>query len=97
MTVLSFPKMESFEDHDKRTAFLFSNADGSLLAVTLDPCAKNFPYPEANCWNFAGQFKLGEKEFLPFTADPEPILAGLVDNGYFVWPTEPMSVSCTSH
>jgi hypothetical protein len=88
--------MESFENHDKLTAFLFSNADRSLLAVTLDPCAKKLPHPEVNCWNFAGQFKLGEREFLPFKADPDSILRGLAVDGYFVWPTEPMSVSRTS-
>jgi hypothetical protein len=82
----SEPILSSGED-DATRAYLFrSRSDHALLAVTRDPSGANLPPPgDAGSWEAEGHFALGVREAMPVAIAPEPVLRGLMADGYFVW------------
>ena len=70
-------------DNDATRAYLFeSSTDPSTHAVTRDVRGSNLP---PGAWTFDREFALGVREVMPINIAPEPVLRGLVANGYFVW------------
>lgn len=73
-----------------REAFLFSC--GELAGVTLDREGGNLPgLSEGSIWRFVRSFTLGVRDVALATVPPEPILRGLVADGFFVWRTDDAS------
>lgn len=74
-------------DDDASPAYLFfSRADATLHAVTRHPSGDNLPKLEApEGWVFDGVIALGVREALPLSIAPEPVLRGLLADGYFLW------------
>ncbi len=74
-------------DHDATQADLFrAESDRALHAVTRDPSGGNLPPADASGgWVSAGAFALGVWEAMPVHIAPEPVLRGLMADGYFVW------------
>ena len=74
-------------DDDAAPAYLFySRADPALHAATRDPTGDNLTThgaPEG--WVFDGVVALGVREALPLSIAPEPVLRGLLADGYFIW------------
>ena len=72
-------------DIDASPAFLFLCVENGRYAVSFDRRGGNLPREHCSTgWDYVRQFALGVKEALPIAADPEPILAGLVAEGYYV-------------
>ena len=70
-------------DNDATRAYLFeSSTDPSKHAVTRDVRGSNLP---PGTWTFDREFALGVREVMPINIAPEPVLRGLVADGYFVW------------
>jgi hypothetical protein len=69
---------------DSRKAYLFQSEGTDWLAVALEPAGDLLPRDKGP-WTMKLPFWLGVHEALPFEADPEPILRGIVANGYFAW------------
>jgi hypothetical protein len=69
---------------DSRKAYLFQRAGTDWLGVTLEPGGGLLPRDKGP-WTMKQAFWLGVHEALPFEADPEPILRGIMANGYFAW------------
>ena len=73
-------------DDDARAAFLFQCGISSLFAVSLDKTGANLPTDAcAGAWNFREAFWLGVHEAGPTNISPEPILRGIIADGYFIW------------
>ena len=74
-------------DNDATRAYLFeSSNDPSTHAVTRDVRGSNLPpRGEFGGWTFDREFALGIREVMPINVAPEPVLRGLVADGYFVW------------
>jgi hypothetical protein len=72
-------------DIDARPAHLFECGD-AYYAVSLDAAGSNLPVPpDAAGWRLKQTFMLGVREPLPFPMDPEPLLRGIYDRGYYLW------------
>jgi hypothetical protein len=86
MTDTHNPSLSS-GDNDATRAFLFHAPDDPHThAVTRDPLGANLPPLEAvEDWVFDREFALGVREVMPINIAPEPVLRGLVADGYFVW------------
>ena len=74
-------------DDDASRAFLFHAPDDPHThAVTCNPLGANLPPLETvEDWVFEREFALGVREVLPINVAPEPVLRGLMADGYFVW------------
>jgi hypothetical protein len=74
-------------DNDATRAYLFESInDPSTHAVTRDVRGSNLPCAgEHGGWTFDREFALGVREVMPINIAPEPVLRGLVADGYFVW------------
>jgi hypothetical protein len=74
-------------DDDASPAYLFnSRSDPLLHAITRHPSGANLPPLETpDEWVFDGLIALGIREALPVRIAPEPVLRGLLSDGYFVW------------
>jgi hypothetical protein len=73
-------------DTDARPAFIFQCGESDLHAVTLDGSGSNLP--KSMCkegWVLRTKFPLGVHEPVPASIDPEPILRGILADGYFIW------------
>ena len=68
-----------------QTVFLFRNPVEKLYAVSLRRTGDDLPAAQAGHWIFLKQFELGVQRSVPLNMDPEPILRGIVADGYFVW------------
>lgn len=73
--------------NDATRAYLFrATNDPGAHAVTREALGSNLPYyADGGGWTFEREFALGVREVMPVHLAPEPILRGLVANGYFVW------------
>jgi hypothetical protein len=84
-------------DDDATRAFLFrANNDPGMYAVTHDPLGANLPRLKTGAtWLFDREFALGVREAMPVHISPEPVLRGLLAQGYFVWTegSNPMGTS----
>ena len=74
-------------DDDTAPAYLFySRSDASVHAVTRHPTGGNLPGDHApEGWSFDGMIALGVREAMPLKIAPEPVLRGLLADGYFIW------------
>lgn len=74
-------------DNDATRAYLFrASNDPSTHAVTRDALGSNLPsQADAGDWTLDREFALGVREVMPINIAPEPVLRGLVADGYFVW------------
>jgi hypothetical protein len=76
---------ESLHD-DTTTAFLFQCSNCDLFAVSHDQTGANVPTAECpDGWVLRNTFRLGVREPVPVAIEPEPILRGIVADGYFIW------------
>ena len=74
-------------DQDAIEAYLFRCADNGRHAISRDRSGGNLPKPDGGgAWEFVQQVAVGVHEALPIPGDPEPVLRGLSDAGYYVWP-----------
>lgn len=73
-------------DIDASQAYLFQCDDNGLFAVSRDRTGRNIPQGAcAEGWRFLMEFSLGIRESMPMPIDPEPVLRGMRNNGYYVW------------
>jgi hypothetical protein len=73
-------------DRDASRAYLFLCLENGRYAVSYDRTGANIPLVDSMTgWKLISDFALGVKEALPFPADPEPILAALRADGYYVF------------
>jgi hypothetical protein len=72
---------------DAEIAYLFAcAADELLLAVTHDKTGANLPRDRCTSgWLMRLEFPLGVQQVMPVDMTPEPILRGILADGYFVW------------
>jgi hypothetical protein len=72
---------------DKEEAYLFEcGRDDRLFAISTDPGGSNLPtHTCPGQWRFKAALQLGVHEAMPRAIDPEPILRGLRNVGYYVW------------
>lgn len=70
---------------DSRIAYLFQQDGADVFGVALDPEGTLLPRADGASWIQQQSFRLGVHEPLPFEADPEPILRGIISRGYFIW------------
>ena len=69
-----------------RTAYLFQCKDDDLYAVSIDSTGANIPRaPCTDGWLFCEEFELGRHASVPAPVMAEPILKGILDQGYYVW------------
>ena len=74
-------------DQDAIAAYLFRCAETGRHAVSKDRSGRNLPSTgSAGSWRFVQEVAVGVRDPLPIPGDPEPVLRGLVDAGYYVWP-----------
>jgi hypothetical protein len=69
------------------STYLFLCIENGHYGVSNDVAGRNLPLD--NCksgWELIGEFALGVKEAVPLAADPEPILAALRADGFYVFP-----------
>jgi len=74
-------------DLDASKAYLFLCIENGHYGVSNNVDGRNLPLD--NCkfgWELIGEFALGVKEALPLAADPEPVLAALRADGFYVVP-----------
>jgi hypothetical protein len=73
--------------HDDATmAYLFQCGESDLFAVSKDRTGANIP--RARCaegWLLRNKFRLGVREPVPASIQPEPILRGIAAEGYYIW------------
>jgi hypothetical protein len=75
-------------DLDASKAYLFLCVENGHYAVSNDAAGGNLPPDKClSGWKLVQEFELGVKEALPFAADPEPILAALRVDGFYVFPS----------
>lgn len=80
------------EDEGGRRAYLF--ACGDLAAVSLEEDGANLPMKRQ--WTFLRPFTLGVRDVGPWGKNPEPIIRGLLSDGFYVWREGGDSRSATS-
>jgi hypothetical protein len=74
-------------DQDAIEAYLFRCAETGRHAVSKDRSGSNLPSTgSVGRWRFVQEVAVGVRDPLPIPGDPEPVLRGLVDAGYYVWP-----------
>jgi hypothetical protein len=71
-------------DEDTQIVYLFLSLGGGHYGLSEDRAGSNLPR-ENRPWNIVRNIALGVKEALPFPGNPEPALAGLKANGFYVW------------
>ena len=70
---------------DALRAYLFrSVGDPELVAVARDSTGATLP-SNSGGWQLEQAFALGVHEALPVAMNPEPIMRGIMANGYFMW------------
>lgn len=86
MTSSLNPVLSSGDD-DTTSAYLFSASnDPAKYAVSRDRTGDNLPVLEHMAkWTLDRAFALGVREAMPIHVAPEPVLRGLMVQGYFVW------------
>jgi hypothetical protein len=73
-------------DIDGGQAYFFQCDDNGLFAISRDRSGRNLPPgPCAEGWQFLMEFALGIHEPVPVPIDPEPVMRGLRNVGYYVW------------
>jgi hypothetical protein len=74
-------------DDDATRAYLFrASSDPAVYAVTRQPNGANLPTLDGQAeWVFDREFALGVREAMPIHVAPEPVLRGLLADGYFLW------------
>ena len=73
-------------DQDATEAYLFTN--GGRYAVSRDRSGENLPKADGDGpWQLVEEVAVGVHEPLPVPGDPEPVLRGLLENGFYVWST----------
>jgi len=69
-----------------RTAYLFQCTGEDLYAVSHDKTGANIP--RSSCtqgWQLCGEFQLGRYAPVPAPIPAEPILKGIINQGYYLW------------
>jgi hypothetical protein len=81
------PPILSAGTDDTSPAYLFRRReDPSLHAISRDPTGANLPTDgTTGGWVFDGMVALGVREALPLPVNPEPLLRGLMSDGFYVW------------
>ena len=74
-------------DDDATRAYLFrASNDPAVYAVTRQPLGANLPALDGQAeWVLDREFALGVREAMPIHVAPEPVLRGLLADGYFMW------------
>lgn len=74
-------------DDDATRAYLFrASNDSGVFAVTRQRLGDNLPDLDGQAeWVFDQEFALGVREAMPIHVAPEPVLRGLLADGYFLW------------
>ncbi len=72
---------------DAQRAYLFRcQGDEDLRAISVDPTARNINTRQCvTRWLPEGEIVVGVQEALPLALNPEPVLRGLRNTGYYVW------------
>ena len=71
---------------DATTAYLFQCGESDLFAVSHDPTGANIPRAQcAQGWLVRDKFRLGVREPMPASIEPEPVIRGIAADGYYVW------------
>jgi len=71
---------------DATTAYLFQCGEGDLFAVSHDQTGANIPRGQcAQGWLLRDKFRLGVREPIPASIEPEPVLRGIAADGYYIW------------
>ena len=71
---------------DASTAYLFQCGESDLYAVSHDRTGANIPRTQCGeGWLLRDTFRLGVREPVPISIEPEPILRGIAADGYFIW------------
>ncbi len=71
---------------DAQTAYLFQCGTEELFAVSLDKAGARLPRsPCTQGWILRQEFQLGVQHTVPAAIAPEPILRGIVAQGYYIW------------
>lgn len=76
----------NYASDDAQTAYLFQCGTEDLFAVSLDKCGAKLP--RSSCtqgWSLRETFQLSVRHPVPATIAPEPILRGIVAQGYYIW------------
>jgi hypothetical protein len=71
---------------DTRTAYLFQCDSEELFAVSRDKAGANIP--RSSCtqgWLLRQEFVLGTQDPVPAPIEPEPIMRGINEKGYYIW------------
>jgi hypothetical protein len=69
-----------------RTAYLFQCQGEDLYAISHDKSGSNIPRsPCTQGWHFCEEFQLGPRAPVPVPILVEPILRGIMQQGYYVW------------
>jgi hypothetical protein len=85
-------------DIDASKVYLFLCIENGHYGVSNDVAGRNLPLD--NCisgWQLVSELALGVKEALPLAADPEPILAALRSDGFYVFPAGRSPVPLGEH
>ena len=74
-------------EDEAQHAFLFRCADDAKLrAISTDPTARNITTRQClTGWVAEGEIIVGVQEALPLALNPEPVLRGLRNSGFYVW------------
>jgi hypothetical protein len=72
-------------DDDARTAYVFRCGETDLYAITLEETGSNLPADCKHGWQRTQAFALGVHEVVPLRVSPEPILRGILKDGFFLW------------
>ena len=71
---------------DTTTAYLFQCGESHLFAVSHDPTGANIPRAQcAQGWLVRDKFRLGVREPMPVSIEPEPVIRGIAADGYYIW------------
>ena len=74
-------------DDDATPVHLFLCIENGHYAVSHDPSGNNLPRDACLAgWRHVKVLALGVREPLPIAGDPEPVLRGLLDAGYYILP-----------
>jgi hypothetical protein len=72
-------------DRDADAVYLFECDCEPVVAISRDRAGANLPRNVCSgAWRMTRSFMLGVKEAMPFAIDPEPVLRGLMANGYYL-------------
>ena len=63
-------------------AFLFAERGSTRRAITRAPL--QLPVSDAG-WELIQTFALGVQHIMPIDMDPEPVIKGILADGFFVW------------